>query len=145
MPLSALTAISPLDGRYARSLEGLRAWASELALIRARVRVEVEWLIALGAEPGVAEVAPFAPAAAAKLRALVEAFGPSDGERVKAIERETNHDVKAIEYWIRERVAGDAALEGASAFIHFACTSEDINNLAYALLVRGARGRGSPK
>jgi adenylosuccinate lyase len=138
MPLSALTAISPLDGRYARSLEPLRAWASELALIRARVRVETEWLIALAAEPGVPEVGPFAPTAAAKLRALSAAFGESDGERVKAIERETNHDVKAIEYWIRERVAGDPALERASAFIHFACTSEDINNLAYALLVRGA-------
>jgi adenylosuccinate lyase len=139
MPLSALTAISPLDGRYARSLEPLRAWASELALIRARVRVETEWLIALAAEPGVPEVGPFAPEAAAKLRALAAAFGEPDGERVKAIERETNHDVKAIEYWIRERVAGDPALERASAFIHFACTSEDINNLAYALLVRGAR------
>jgi adenylosuccinate lyase len=139
MPLSALTAISPLDGRYARSLEPLRAWATELALIRARARVEIEWLIALGAETGVPEVAPFAPAAAAKLRALVEDFRDSDGERVKSIERETNHDVKAIEYWIRERVAGDAALERSSAFIHLACTSEDINNLAYALLLRGAR------
>jgi adenylosuccinate lyase len=139
MPLSALTAISPLDGRYARSLEPLRAWATELALIRVRVRVETEWLIALAAEPGVPEVGPFGPEAAAKLRALAAAFGEPDGERVKAIERETNHDVKAIEYWIRERVAGDPALERASAFIHFACTSEDINNLAYALLVRGAR------
>jgi adenylosuccinate lyase len=139
MPLSALTAISPLDGRYARSLDPLRAWASELALIRARTRVEIEWLIALGAEVGVPEVALFAPEAAARLRTLVDGFGTADGERVKAIERETNHDVKAIEYWIRERVAGDATLERASAFIHFACTSEDINNLAYALLLRGAR------
>ncbi len=139
MPLSALSAISPLDGRYARSLEPLRAWTTELALIRARVRVETEWLVALAAEPGVPEVGPFAPEAAARLRTLSAAFAESDGERVKAIERETNHDVKAIEYWIRERVAGDPALERASAFIHFACTSEDINNLAYALLVRGAR------
>jgi adenylosuccinate lyase len=139
MPLSALSAISPLDGRYARSLEPLRPWATELALIRARVRVETEWLIALAAEPGVPEVGPFGSEAAARLRALAAAFAESDGERVKAIERETNHDVKAIEYWIRERVAGDPALERASAFIHFACTSEDINNLAYALLVRGAR------
>ncbi len=139
MPLSALTAISPLDGRYARSLETLRSWASELALIRERVRVEIEWLIALGAEPGVPEVPPFAPAAAAQLRGLADAFAEADGERVKTIERETNHDVKAIEYWLRERVAGDAALERANAFIHFACTSEDINNLAYAALVRGAR------
>ncbi len=139
MPLSPLTALSPLDGRYARSLEPLRSHFSELALIRHRVRVEIEWLLALGAEPAVVEVAPFAPAAAAKLRALADGFDERHGERVKAIERETNHDVKAIERWIREQVAGDPVLERASAFIHFACTSEDINNLAYALMVRGAR------
>ncbi len=139
MPLSPLTALSPLDGRYARATEGLRPWFSELALIRHRVHVEIEWLIALGAEPGIPEVAPFAAAAAAKLRALASGFSEADGERVKAIERETNHDVKAIEYWIRERVADDAVLARASAFIHFACTSEDVNNLAYALMVRGAR------
>jgi adenylosuccinate lyase len=139
MPLSPLTALSPLDGRYARSVEALREHFSELALIRHRVRVEIEWLLALGAEPGVAELAPFAPQAAAKLRALAEAFDERHGGRVKAIERETNHDVKAIERWIREQVAGDTVLERASAFIHFACTSEDINNLAYALMVRGAR------
>ena len=109
MPLSPLTALSPLDGRYARATEPLRPWFSELALIRHRVRVEIEWLIALGAEPGIPEVAPFAAAAAAKLRALAAGFGEADGERVKAIERETNHDVKAIEYWIRERVADDAS------------------------------------
>ena len=117
----------------------MRPWFSELALIRHRVRVEIEWLIALGAEPGIPEVAPFAAPAAAKLRALASGFSEADGERVKAIERETNHDVKAIEYWIRERVADDAVLARASAFIHFACTSEDVNNLAYALMVRGAR------
>jgi adenylosuccinate lyase len=139
MPLSPLTALSPLDGRYARSLEPLRSHFSELALIRHRVRIEIEWLLALGAEPGVAEVAAFAPRAAAKLRALAEGFAERDGERVKAIERETNHDVKAIERWIREQAAGDSTLERASAFIHFACTSEDINNLAYALMVREAR------
>jgi adenylosuccinate lyase len=139
MPLSPLTALSPLDGRYAHSVEQLRGHFSELALIRHRVRVEIEWLLALGAEPGVAEIAPFAPQAVAKLRALAEAFDARHGERVKAIERETNHDVKAIERWIREQVAGDPVLERSSAFIHFACTSEDINNLAYALMVREAR------
>jgi len=139
MPLSPLTALSPLDGRYARSLEPLRNHFSELALIRQRVRIEVEWLLALGAEPGVVEVAPFAAPAAAKLRALADGLDERHGERVKAIERETNHDVKAIERWIREQVAGDPALERASAFIHFACTSEDVNNLAYALMVGGAR------
>ena len=139
MPLSPLTALSPLDGRYARSLEPLRNHFSELALIRQRVRIEVEWLLALGAEPGVVEVAPFTAPAAAKLRTLADGLDERHGERVKAIERETNHDVKAIERWIREQVAGDPVLERASAFIHFACTSEDVNNLAYALMVGGAR------
>jgi adenylosuccinate lyase len=138
MPPSPLTALSPLDGRYARSLEPLRRHFSELALIRHRARVEIEWLLALGAEPGVVEVASFPPASATKLRALADGLDERQGERVKAIERETNHDVKAIERWIREQVAGDPALERASAFIHFACTSEDVNNLAYALMVRGA-------
>jgi adenylosuccinate lyase len=139
MAISTLTAISPLDGRYARTLEPLRAWFSELALIRNRVRVEVEWLIALAGEPGVPEVEPFPADAVARLRALAEGFAERDGERVKALERETNHDVKAIEYWLRERIGADPVLLRASAFIHFACTSEDINNLAYALMVRGAR------
>jgi adenylosuccinate lyase len=139
MPLSPLTALSPLDGRYAHSVEPLRGRFSELALIRHRVRVEIGWLLALGAEPGIAEIAPFAPQAAAKLRSLADGFTERHGERVKAIERETNHDVKAIECWIREQLAGDPVLERAGAFIHFACTSEDINNLAYALMVREAR------
>jgi len=139
MPPSPLTALSPLDGRYASKLEPLRSYFSELALIRYRVQVEIEWLLALGAEAGVAEVAPFTSQAAARLRALAAGFTADHGERVKAIELEINHDVKAIERWIREQVADDATLVAASAFIHFACTSEDINNLAYALMVRGAR------
>jgi adenylosuccinate lyase len=139
MAISTLTAISPLDGRYARSLEPLRPWFTELALIRNRVRVEIEWLIALAGECGVLEVGPFSADAVAKLRALSQGFAETDGERVKALERETNHDVKAIEYWLRERIGEDPVLLRASAFIHFACTSEDINNLAYALMVRGAR------
>jgi adenylosuccinate lyase len=139
MPLSPLTALSPLDGRYAKAVEPLQRHFSELALIRLRIRIEAEWLVALAADSGIPEVAKFTPTAVAKLRRLAEAFSESDGERVKALERETNHDVKAIEYWIREHVAGDATLTHASSFIHFACTSEDINNLAYALMVRGAR------
>jgi len=139
MAISTLTAISPLDGRYARTLEPLRAWFSELALIRNRVHVEIEWLIALAGEPGVAEVGPFPAETIAKLRALAHGFAERAGERVKALERETNHDVKAIEYWLREQIGADPVLLRASAFIHFACTSEDINNLAYALMVRGAR------
>src|SRR5262249_6772472 len=112
---------------------------SELALIRHRVRVEVEWLLALAADPALPEVGPFQPAEIARLRALGQSFSEAEGERVKAIERETNHDVKAIEYWIRERVANDPTPVKATSFIHFACTSEDVNNLAYALMVRGAR------
>jgi adenylosuccinate lyase len=139
MPLSPLTALSPLDGRYAKIVEPLREQFSELALIRYRVRVEVGWLAALAAEPSVTDVGPFGPQAITKLRALVEQFSEADGDRVKAIERETRHDVKALEYWIRERVTGEAALVAAGGFIHFACTSEDINNLAYALMVRAAR------
>ena len=135
----ALSALSPLDGRYARATGALAAYASELALIRYRVRVEVAWLAALADAPQIAEVGPFDGAARAFLARLVEDFGEADGARIKAIERETNHDVKAIEYWLKERAAGQPQLERAAEFIHFACTSEDINNLAYALMVRDAR------
>ncbi len=131
--------MSPLDGRYHKSLEPLRPYFSELALIRHRVQVEIEWLLALAAEPGIVEVGPFAAESIAQLRALSANFGEEDGARVKAIEAQTNHDVKAIEYWLKERVAGNAELVKASEFIHFACTSEDINNLSYALMTRGAR------
>lgn len=139
MPLSTLTALSPLDGRYHRSLEPLRPYFSELALIRHRVHVEIEWLLALAADSTIAGVGPFAPASIAQLRALSTNFSTADGERVKAIEAQTNHDVKAIEYWLKEQVADNEELLQASEFIHFACTSEDINNLSYALMVRDAR------
>src|SRR5690606_29529491 len=141
MPLSPLTALSPLDGRYHSALEPLRPYYSELGLIRHRVHVEIEWLLALAAEPRIAEVGPFSEASIAQLRALSADFDERDGKRVKAIERETNHDVKAIEYWLKERVAGNTELEEAAEFIHFACTSEDINNLSYALMTRDARDR----
>jgi adenylosuccinate lyase len=139
MPLSPLTALSPLDGRYHKSLEPLRAYFSELGLIRYRVHVEIEWLLALAADRGIAEVGPFSPESIAQLRALSTNFSETDGARVKEIEARTNHDVKAIEYWLKERVAGNAELVEASEFIHFACTSEDINNLSYSLMTRGAR------
>ncbi|MCX7892746.1 MAG: adenylosuccinate lyase [Burkholderiales bacterium] len=141
MPLSPLTALSPLDGRYAAQADALRPYLSESALIRYRTKIEVEWLIALAAEPRIPELPAFSAGAAATLRGLVESFSEADAGEVKAIERETNHDVKAIEYWLRGRVAHDPALAAASEFIHFACTSEDINNLAYALMVRDARDR----
>jgi adenylosuccinate lyase len=135
----ALDAISPLDGRYARATRPLARYASELALIRCRVRVEVAWLLALADAPDIPEVGPFSAASRAVLAKLVDDFGPADGARVKAIESQTNHDVKAIEYWLKERVAGQPELERAAEFIHFACTSEDINNVSYALMIRDAR------
>ena len=138
MSESALTALSPLDGRYAGKVEALRPIFSEYGLMRARVRVEVEWLLALAAEPGIVELAPFSADAAARLRALADGFSVADAARVKEIERTTNHDVKAIEYFIKERLRDDAALGPALEFVHFACTSEDINNLSYALMLRDA-------
>ncbi|MCG6874968.1 MAG: adenylosuccinate lyase [Betaproteobacteria bacterium] len=139
MPPTPLSALSPLDGRYHRQLESLRTILSEAGLIRARVRVEVEWLLALADEPGVAEVPPLSRGAVDALRGLVAGFSEADAERVKAIEATTNHDVKAIEYWLKEKVAGRKELEASAEFIHFACTSEDINNLSYALMLSEAR------
>ena len=139
MPDSALLALSPLDGRYASKVDALRPIFSEYGLIRARVKVEVEWLLALAAEPGIGELAPFSAAAQARLRALADGFSVADAARVKEIERTTNHDVKAVEYFIKERLRDDAGLGPALEFVHFACTSEDINNLSYALMLREAR------
>ena len=136
---SPLSALSPLDGRYHKQLAPLTAYCSEAALIRYRVRVEIEWLIALAEEPAVAEVRPFSAAAVGELRQAAAGFAESDAGRVKEIESRTNHDVKAIEYWLKERFAAHAELAAAAEFIHFACTSEDINNLAHALMLTDAR------
>lgn len=136
---SALLALSPLDGRYAAKADALRPIFSEYGLIKARVKVEIEWLLALAVEPAIVELAPFSDAAAARLRALAEGFSVDDAARVKQIERTTNHDVKAVEYFIKERLKGDAELAPALEFVHFACTSEDINNLSYALMLRAGR------
>lgn len=135
----ALTALSPLDGRYAGKVDALRPIFSESGLIRARVKVEVEWLLALAAEPGIVELKPFSEPAIARLRALANDFSLEDAARVKAIEATTNHDVKAVEYLIKEKLAGDSELGPALEFVHFACTSEDINNLSYALMLSEAR------
>ena len=135
----ALTALSPLDGRYAGKVDALRPIFSEYGLIKARVKVEVEWLLALAAEPGIAELPAFSDAAASRLRALASDFSVEDAARVKAIEATTNHDVKAVEYFIKERLKDDADLGPALEFVHFACTSEDINNLSYALMLNEAR------
>ncbi|WP_372383306.1 adenylosuccinate lyase [Xanthomonas sp. NCPPB 1068] len=136
---SALLALSPLDGRYASKVDALRPIFSEYGLIRARVKVEIEWLLALAAEPGITELAPFSAAASQRLRALADDFSVTHAARVKEIERTTNHDVKAVEYFIKEQLAGDAELGPALEFVHFACTSEDINNLSYGLMLEQAR------
>ncbi len=139
MELSALTAISPVDGRYGRKAAALRPFFSEYGLIRHRVLVEVRWLQTLAAHPGIAEVPPLNESSNTLLTRLVEAFSEQDAERVKAIERTTNHDVKAVEYFIKEQIADDPALQAINEFIHFACTSEDINNLSWALILKAGR------
>jgi adenylosuccinate lyase len=138
LDLSALTAISPLDGRYGRQTAALRDVFSEYAFMRNRLRVEIEWLIGLS-ELGLPELAPLPPDALDRLRALVRDFSVDDCAEIKAIEAETNHDVKAVEYWIKRRTADVAALAKAAEFIHFACTSEDINNVSHALMLSQGR------
>jgi adenylosuccinate lyase len=139
MALTPLTALSPLDGRYHDKVAALREHFSEFALIRLRVLVEIEWLKALAQEPTIAEVPAFSSKTLAQFDTLVESFSEADGERVKAIEAETNHDVKAIEYFLRERLAANTEFAGVAEFVHFACTSEDINNLCHALMLKRAR------
>jgi adenylosuccinate lyase len=136
--LSAVTAISPLDGRYARQAEPLRAVFSEFAFMRARLQVEIEWLIGLSTL-GLPELAPLSAEVMRRLRALAAEFTPDDCEEIKAIEAQTNHDVKAVEYFIRRRTAVLPELAAAAEFIHFACTSEDINNVAHALMLTEGR------
>ncbi len=136
---SPLTALSPLDGRYAGAADPLRPYFSECALIRYRVRLELAWLMALAAEPSIAELKPFSRASVAGLNALVAKFSESDAKKIKAIEAETNHDVKAIEYWLKAKLGKNREVQGALEFIHFAATSEDINNLAYALMLGDSR------
>ena len=141
MTHSPLNALSPLDGRYHGKLGALRDCFSECALIRQRVHVEVEWLKALAAEPALKEVPAFSAATVAELDALVKNFSEADGERVKAIEATTTHDVKAVEYFLKERLAKNAEVTRVAEFIHFACTSEDINNLCHALMLSQARSK----
>jgi adenylosuccinate lyase len=136
---SPLSALSPLDGRYANRTRPLQEHFSEFALMRQRVRVEIEWLKALAAEPSFQALAPFSPATREELDRVAAFFAIADAERIKAIEATTNHDVKAVEYWLRERFAGNAEVSAAGELIHFACTSEDINNLSHALMLKGGR------
>ncbi|MDB5820890.1 MAG: adenylosuccinate lyase, partial [Rhizobacter sp.] len=143
---SALTALSPLDGRYAAKVAALRPLLSEYGLMHRRVQVEIEWFIALS-DAGLPEFKPFSGAARGLLRGLVERFSEADAQAIKDIERTTNLDVKAVEYWIKGRFAGvahlatdlGAELAAASEFVHFACTSEDINNTSHGLMLKAAR------
>jgi adenylosuccinate lyase len=141
MELTPLTALSPVDGRYASKTQSLRPIFSEYGLIRHRVLVEVRWLQALARHAGISEVPALSSHAERLLNDIIEKFSEQDAQRVKNIERTTNHDVKAVEYFLKEKIAGNAELEAVSEFIHFACTSEDINNLAYALMLREARNQ----
>jgi adenylosuccinate lyase len=139
MPFSTLTALSPVDGRYAGKVEALRPIFSEFGLIRARVEVEVRWLQTLAAHPGIPEVPAFSAEANAFLDALVANFSEADAEWIKNTERTTNHDVKAVEYFLKDRVAALPELAAVSEFIHFACTSEDINNTSHGLMLKEGR------
>jgi adenylosuccinate lyase len=138
MPNSPLTNLSPLDGRYAAKLAPLRPLLSEFGLMQRRVQVEVEWFIALS-DAGFAEFLPLSPAARARLRGWVAGFAAADAQAIKDIERTTNHDVKAVEYWLKRRLQSDAELARSAEFVHFACTSEDINNASHALMLKAAR------
>lgn len=134
--MNPLYALSPLDGRYAKTVEDLRPVFSEYGLIHARVQVELSWLKALAAEPMISEVPPFSASTIQLIDDTIAHFSLQDAEAVKAIEATTNHDVKAIEYWLKQRFADVPEIMAVSEFIHFACTSEDINNLSHALMLQ---------
>ena len=139
MKVSTLRAISPADGRYADKVNGLRDIFSEYGLIRFRVLVEVRWLQWLADEPEITELGPLSSVMKDVLNTIVDGFSPDDAERVKKIEATTNHDVKAVEYFIREKLGDGPETQPLKDFLHFSCTSEDINNLSYALMLRSAR------
>ncbi len=139
MSLTTLNALSPLDGRYQTKLDTLRPYFSEYALIKHRAWVEIEWLKALSSAEALTEIAPFSNETVAELDAAISDFSEADAAQVKAIESRTNHDVKALEYWLKEKFIGNPEIKAASEFIHFACTSEDINNLSHALMLKAGR------
>lgn len=139
MTLTALTAISPLDGRYHGQINPLRTYYSEFGLIYYRVLIEIEWLKALSLDVGIPEIEPFSTATLAYFDQLIAQFSEADAEKIKIIEKRTNHDVKAIEYWLREKLSGNPETSSKLEFIHFACTSEDINNLSHALMLLNGR------
>lgn len=137
--INPIFALCPLDGRYAKSAEDLRPIFSEYGLMKARVRVELEWLKALAAEPKIAEVPAFSGSTIVEIDSVIQSFNLDNAAEVKAIEATTNHDVKAIEYWLKKRFENNAEVHAVNEFIHFACTSEDINNLSHALMLKQAR------
>ena len=139
MDLSALSAVSPIDGRYGSKVAALRDVFSEFGLIKRRVLVEVRWLQRLAEHEGVPEVATLSAGANRVLESLLDDFSEVDARRIKDIEATTNHDVKAVEYFIKERFAGHEELEAVGEFVHFACTSEDINNLSHGLMLKAGR------
>lgn len=141
MDLTPLNALSPLDGRYQTKLDSLRPFFSEYALIKHRAWVEIEWLKALSSAKELAEIAPFSQETIKELDAAINDFNEADALQVKAIESRTNHDVKALEYWLKERFDGNPEVKKASEFIHFACTSEDINNLSHGLMLKAGRDK----
>ena len=138
MQLSSLTALGPVDGRYGSKTSDLRPYLSEFGLIRYRVQVEVRWLQMLASTPDIVEVPPLSEEANQRLNALVESFSEADAQRIKTIEATTNHDVKAVEYFIKEQIADNQELSSINEFVHFACTSEDINNLSHGLMLQQA-------
>mgnify|MGYP000754733560 CR=1 FL=1 len=137
--MNSLTALSPIDGRYASKVDSLRPYLSEFGLIKARVTVEIRWLQALANHSEIAEIQPFSKATNQRLDAILDNFSAKNAERIKEIERTTNHDVKAVEYFLKEQIADIDELKNAGEFIHFACTSEDINNLSHALMLKSGR------
>lgn len=139
MNLTSLSAISPIDGRYGGKTQALRTVFSEYGLIKARVTVEIRWLQTLANHPQITEVAPFSTEANSLLDGIIDNFNEGDAARIKEIERTTNHDVKAVEYFIKEKFAGNGELENISEFVHFACTSEDINNTSHGLMLKEGR------
>ncbi len=141
LPFSELTALSPVDGRYGGKVTALRPFFSEFALIRYRVMVEIRWLQALAQESDIAEVPRLSETSHALLEALIHDFSISDAEAIKAIERTTNHDVKAVEYFLKEKFADHHELHAIREFVHFGCSSEYINNLSYALMLRDGRNQ----
>jgi len=141
LALSALTALSPLDGRYAEKLESLREYFSEFGLIKRRVRVEIAWLKALAANPELPEIKAFSANTIDALERVVSGFKVADADAIKAIEARTKHDVKAMEYWLKERLSGNAEVMAATEFVHFGCTSEDINNVSHALMLLEGRAQ----